>query len=68
MKESGLLTVPESATFSRLKESTIRKWVLQGRLPYVKLGRRVFIRSQDLDSLIAASLVPARKGVSTRAE
>ena len=33
---SGLLTVPEVATFLRLKVSTVRAWVLKRRIPYVK--------------------------------
>ena len=57
---SDLLTVSETADLLRLKISTIRAWVLQRRVPFVKLGgKRVFFRRQDLKDLVTASLVPA---------
>jgi excisionase family DNA binding protein len=57
---SGLLTVPEVATFLRLKVSTVRAWVLKRRIPYVKLGGRVFVRKMDALELIDKSVVPAK--------
>jgi excisionase family DNA binding protein len=54
-----LLTVPEAAALLRLKVSTIRAWVCQRKIPYVKLGGRlVRIRRLDADAIIAAGLVP----------
>jgi excisionase family DNA binding protein len=58
--EPELLDVPESANLLRLKESTIRAWMLNKRLPYVKLGRRVFLRRCDLRDLISNGFVPAK--------
>jgi len=75
MAETGLLTVIEAADTLHLKPSTIRAWILHRRIPHVKLGGRVFIRRNDCEALIAASVVPAREdhksairveGVSTR--
>jgi excisionase family DNA binding protein len=58
---SDLLTVGEAADLLRLKVSTIRAWVLQRRIPFVKLGgKRVFLRRQDLAALVTASIVPAK--------
>jgi excisionase family DNA binding protein len=54
-----LLNVTEAAKWLRLKPSTIRAWILNNKIPYVKLGGRVFIRAQDIDALIHQSLVPA---------
>ncbi len=62
-----LLTVPETAKVLRLTVSTIRAWILQRRLPFVRLGRRVFIQRVDVDALIARSLVPARAVSERRA-
>ena len=59
MEPSDLLTVPEAAALLTLKPSTIRSWVCQHKLPYVKLGRLVRIRRRDLESLITKSVVPA---------
>src|SRR5690348_6162293 len=56
-----MLTVSETAGLARLKPSTIRRWILDRKISYLKLGRRVFIRRQDLDALIAESLIPAKK-------
>jgi excisionase family DNA binding protein len=61
MAESELLTVAESAAMLRLKPSTVRAWILAKRIPYVKLGGRVFLRRSDCEVLIAASVVPARE-------
>jgi excisionase family DNA binding protein len=55
-----LLDVPAGASLLNLKPSTIRAWILQKRLPYVKLGRRVFLRRCDLLDLVSNSLVPAK--------
>jgi excisionase family DNA binding protein len=57
-----LLTVPETAAVLRLRPSTIRSWILKRTMPYVKIGRRVFLRRADLDALVTASIVPARNG------
>ena len=60
--ESSLLTIPEAAALLRLKVSTIRAWTQKRRLPFVRLGRRVFIRRSDVQTMIQANLVPARDG------
>jgi excisionase family DNA binding protein len=58
---SDLLDVEEGAIYLHVKGSTMRAWILKGQVPYVKLGRRVFLRRQDLDKLIDKSVVPARR-------
>jgi excisionase family DNA binding protein len=60
-ESSELLTLPEAAVRLRLKPSTLRAWILKHRVPYVKLGSRVFIRRSDCEALIANSVVPARE-------
>jgi excisionase family DNA binding protein len=62
---SELLTVPEAAALLRLKPSTIRAWVCQHRIPFVKLGRLVRIRRRDIEALIAGSVVPPLAGYPT---
>jgi excisionase family DNA binding protein len=55
-----LLTVRETASVLRLSQSAIRAWILQKKIPFVKLhNKAVRIRRSDVDSLIAASLVLA---------
>ena len=58
--ESELLTVPETAALLRLKPSTIRAWVCQRRIAFIKLGRLVRIKRTDAEAVIAENLVPAR--------
>jgi excisionase family DNA binding protein len=60
MQESDLLTVAETAAALRFQPSTVRAWILHRKLPYCKLGRRVFIRRRDVEILIASSIVPAQ--------
>jgi excisionase family DNA binding protein len=62
-RANELLTVPEAAALLRFKVSTIRAWVCQRCIPYVKLGRLVRIRRSDLEALIAgsSSICPRRK-------
>jgi excisionase family DNA binding protein len=57
------LTVPEAAAFLRLKQSTIRAWVLKHKLIYLKLGGRVFLRRRDLQELLEKCVVPATASV-----
>lgn len=65
VQNSKLLTVGEAAAFLRLKESTIRDWVLRRKITFVKLGGRVFIRKADAEALIERSLVPAIQPTAT---
>ena len=66
MTEPGLLTVLEAADILRLKPATIRAWILKRRIPYVKLGGRVFLRKSDCEALITANVVPAREDRNAR--
>lgn len=36
-----LLSTPELAELLGLAEVTVRKWVVRGDIPYLKLGRRI---------------------------
>jgi excisionase family DNA binding protein len=58
---NDLMSVAEASEMLCLKQATVRRWILEQRVTYVKLGRRVFLRRSDLNSLISDSVVPARK-------
>lgn len=47
---SPLLTVPEVASFLRVKERLIYTWVSQGKIPYRKAGRFTLF---DRDEIVA---------------
>lgn len=38
--ELELLTVNEAAEAMALKSCTVRKWILEKRIPYIRLGKR----------------------------
>jgi len=56
-----LLTVLEAAQRLRVSEYTLRGWISQRRIPYVKIGRRTLFNPADLDNLIKDSTVEPRK-------
>ena len=57
----ALLTVDEAAQRLGVSKYTLRGWVSQRRIPYVKIGRRTLFNPADLNNLIKASTVEPRK-------
>lgn len=56
--DATLLTVAETAAILRLSVSAIRAWILQRRIPFVKIhNKAVRVRRADVDALISRSLV-----------
>jgi excisionase family DNA binding protein len=56
-EQTQLIDVGEAAEMLRLKESTIRSWILKKKIPYVKLGRRVFVRRSDAQKAIDSNVI-----------
>jgi len=56
----SLLTVPEAAQRLRLSEHSLRRWVGQRLIPYVKIGRRILFNPADPDTFIKSSTVEPR--------
>ena len=59
---SDLLTVPEAADVLGVRPVTVRAWVLQRRIPFVKLSKCVRLRRVDLEKYISDRVVPAMSG------
>lgn len=57
---SELLNLREAAKELRLSVHTLRSWVFQKRLTHVRLGRRVLLRREDLETLINKGVVEAK--------
>ena len=57
--DSELLTIPETAKFLRLQPSTVRAWIHQRKIAFVKIGRLVRIRRADAEAYIASRVVLA---------
>lgn len=48
-----LLGISSSATYLGLTQRCIRNLIYKRQIPFVHVGRRVFIRKVDLDSLVS---------------
>ncbi|WP_396273990.1 helix-turn-helix domain-containing protein [Granulicella aggregans] len=59
MDNFDLLTVGEASALLRLKVSTVRAWLLKRRVPFVKLGGRVFLKRSDCIALVEAGHIAA---------
>lgn len=59
--ESERLPLEESARFigRDLSPHTLRSWAKQGRIPYLKVGRRLFFERADLEEFLRRSRVEA---------
>lgn len=55
----GLLTVRQAAEVLGLSPWTLRQWVSQRRISFVKLGRAVRFNPASLAALVAAHTRPA---------
>ena len=57
--KTPLLRVPEAAKRLAVKESTIRKMILQRRIAVVKIGRTVAIPEEEIEKMIQDGYRPA---------
>jgi excisionase family DNA binding protein len=55
MTREEFLTVAEVAERLRLNQQTVRNWLDAGKLPAVRIGRRVRILRSDYDALVGQS-------------
>ncbi len=55
------LSVREVAGALGLSESTIRSWLAQRRLGFVRLGRAIRIPVEEIDRVLAQGAVPAKE-------
>ena len=52
----GFMTVAEVAAVLKLNQQTVLKnWIDLGKLPAVRIGRRVRVKRSDFDALVEAS-------------
>ena len=63
-----LLTVDEVAEILKMNPQTIRNWLDAGKLPIVRIGRRVRIRRADLTSVLKAGESGSREDPVPTAE
>jgi excisionase family DNA binding protein len=51
-----IFTVEETAQELRVKIPTIRSWIFNGRLPVVRMGRRVFVHAEIIEKALKEGL------------
>ena len=52
----ALMTVDEAASYLRLAPWTLRHWVCQKKIPYVRLGRTVRFRRRDMERFVSQNV------------
>ena len=57
----SLISLKEAAVRLACSEAMLRKWIYQGKLPTVKVGRLTRIRQCDLEAWLRLGLQPMRK-------
>ena len=57
-----LFSVEEAATYLKIAVWTLRHWVSQRKIPFVRLGRLVRFRQADLDAFISKNIVRPKHG------
>jgi excisionase family DNA binding protein len=57
-----LLNVTEGAKAMGISKHTLRARLFQKRLPFVRLGRRVLLRREDIEAFVNKNVVEAREG------
>ena len=56
MKQSKLIAVKLIPNFLPVSLPTVRSWIFQEKLPVVRLGRRVFVKEEVLEKIMAEGL------------
>ena len=62
MSEEKLLTVEEFAEAVQISPWTVRHWICDGKITYVKIGKLVRFRRSDLERFILKNLKKPKKG------
>jgi excisionase family DNA binding protein len=57
----GLNTVNEAAMRWKVKPSTVRSWMAQRKVAFVRLGRCMRIRDSEIERIVTEGSVPARE-------
>jgi len=61
MNDKRLLTIPEFADALRVKPSCVRRWVTEGKVSSVKVGRLVRVFATEVERIISAGTRPASR-------
>ena len=56
MKRSNLIAAKQIPEIIPVSMSTVRSWIFQEKFPVVRLGRRVFVKEEVIEKIIAEGL------------
>ena len=56
MKKSNLIAAKQVPHIIPVSMPTVRSWIFQEKLPVVRLGRRVFVKEEVLEKIMAEGL------------
>ncbi len=56
-----LMSLSDGAKELKLSIHTLRSWTYQKKIPFVRLGRRILLRREDLENLVTRNLVEAEE-------
>jgi excisionase family DNA binding protein len=59
MPNDALMSLPEAAQHLGVSRHTLRGWIRQKRIAYVRLGRRVLFAPADVQKFVTAHRVEA---------
>jgi excisionase family DNA binding protein len=62
---ADLIDIAELERRTAIKQATLRKYVVQRKIPFVKIGRLVRFDPAEIDGWIAERKVPVLKGGET---
>jgi len=66
MAVEGLLTLEEASRLLACTPAAVRKWITQGRVQKVRLGRLVRVRRGDIVAITKNGLPPRRSATGVR--
>ncbi len=55
-----LVDLREGARELKVSIHTLRSWIYQKRIPFVRLGRRVLLRREDIEELVNRNLIEVK--------
>jgi len=60
-KEKQLLDTKEAAEFLGISKNTLYEWIIQRKIPHIKVGRLVKFRREDLEAWLKKRTQEERK-------
>ena len=66
MEKDKLISAENIPEYLPVKMPTIRSWIMQNKLPVIRLGRRVFIKRDVIERILDEGLSSVSNGGETQ--